>query len=149
MFFCGFVFDKFDADHQAFAPNMPNARMTRLHFGEDVDFVSARTPRVSPAGDRDWRRWYAFGVKLALRALADLSDRRYFWLGSLLLEVQALALAGHGIRKAYVFRLFDRRPYLLATYLAQRTSVQTVCVFQNIPLWRRIGLDGNVRERAA
>ena len=106
------------------------------HFAEDVDFVSTSTPRSSPGGRREWWRWYAHGLGVALKALLDRSDRRYFWLGSLLLEVQAVALASPGIRKAYVFRLFDRRPYLVATFLARRTSAQTLCVFQNIPLWR-------------
>ena len=92
------------------------------HFGETVDFVSSLQPRYAPGGRREWWRWYRFGVSVALRALFDASERRYFWLGSLLLEVQAVALASPGIRKAYVFRLFDRRPYLVATYLA--TSYQ-------------------------
>jgi hypothetical protein len=108
----------------------------RKHFGEEVDFVSSLTPRFSPGGEREWRRWYRYGLALSLRALFDISSRRYFWLGQQLLEVQALALAAPGIERAYVFRLFDRRPYLAATYLARNTHAEVRCVFQNIPLWR-------------
>jgi hypothetical protein len=108
----------------------------RRHFAEDVDFVSSATPHISRDAARLWWHWYAFGLGVALKALFDLSDRRYFWLGSLLLEVQAVALASPGIRKAYVFRMFDRRPYLIATFLSRRTAAEVLCVFQNIPLWR-------------
>lgn len=112
------------------------AEFVRTHFAEEVDFVSASTPRRAPGGEREWGRWYRFGIGVALRALLDFSERRYFWLGQLLLEVQALALASPGIETAYVFRLFDRRPYLAATYLARHTGARVLCVFQNIPLWR-------------
>lgn len=112
------------------------AAFVEQHFAEKVDFVSASTPRRAPGGEADWRRWYRFGLDVALRGLIDFSDRRYFWLGQQLLEIQSLALASPGIERAYVFRLFDRRPYLAATFLARHTDAQVRCVFQNIPLWR-------------
>lgn len=108
----------------------------RTHFGQKVDFVSAATPRIAEGGRAEWSRWYRFGLGIALRGLFDFSPKRYFWLGQQLLEIQALALASSGIERAFVFRLFDRRPYLAATYLARQTPAEVLCVFQNIPLWR-------------
>lgn len=107
----------------------------RHHFREEIDFVGrGEDRRVRQPGS--WMRWYAVGIGVALLAFADFSGRRYRWLGGLLLDVEAFARAASGIRRAYFFALYDRRPYLLATFLARHTDVEVVLVFQNIPLYR-------------
>jgi hypothetical protein len=108
----------------------------RRHFGEDVDFVGRWEERVPAHGRGPWMRWYWLGVFAAIMAFADWSSRRHRWLGGLLLDVQSFARALPGTRRAYVFGLHDRRPYLIATYLAKHTRIEVVPVFQNIPLYR-------------
>lgn len=106
------------------------------HFGEDVDFVGRWQERVPAGGRGPWLRWYWLGVGAALMAFADWSPRRHRWLGTLLLDVQSVARAVPGVRRAYVFSLHDRRPYLIATFLARHTDAEVLAVFQNIPLYR-------------
>lgn len=109
----------------------------RIHFGEEIDFVGRgleRSPGAAPRGP--WLRWYALGVATGLRALFDFSGRRYLWLAGLLLDVQAFARALPGLKRVYCFALYDRRPYLLATWLHRHTRVEVLPVFQNIPLYR-------------
>lgn len=108
----------------------------RHHFGEEVDFVGRWEERVPQGGRGPWLRWYALGFAASLLALTDVSGRRYRWLGGLLLDVQSLARALPGMRRAYVFGLHDRRPYLIVTFLAKHTGVEVLPVFQNIPLYR-------------
>jgi len=108
----------------------------RHHFGEEVDFVGRWEERIPAGGRGPWIRWYWLGVAASLLALTDWSPRRYRWLGGLLLDVQSLARALPGTRKAYVFSLHDRRPYLIATFLAKHSGAEVVPVFQNIPLYR-------------
>ena len=108
----------------------------RHHFDEDLDFVGRWQERVPAVGRGTWMRWYWLGVGAALLALADWSPRRHRWLGGLLLDVQSVARAVPGVRRAYVFSLHDRRAYLIATFLARHTDVEVLPVFQNIPLYR-------------
>jgi len=108
----------------------------QLHFGEDVEFIGADFPHLANGERGPWMRWYCFGVGIGLLAFFDLSRRRYFWLGALLLDVQAVARIAPALTKVYCFRMFDRRPYLIATFLAKHTSARVVPVFQNIPLYR-------------
>jgi hypothetical protein len=106
------------------------------HFGETLDFVGRGEDRRPASGGGRWLRWYGLGLLAAALAFADVSPRRYRWLGGLLLDVEAFARAAPGIRRVYFFALYDRRPYLLATFLARHTDVEVVLVFQNIPLYR-------------
>ena len=106
------------------------------HFGEQIDFVGRGEERVPPVGRGAWLRWYWLGLTAALLAFTDPSSRRYRWLGGLLLDVESMARAAPGMRRVYCFGLFDRRPYLIATFLARHTGVEVVPVFQNIPLYR-------------
>ncbi|MDO8963200.1 MAG: hypothetical protein Q7W30_01775 [Coriobacteriia bacterium] len=108
----------------------------RHHFGEPLDFVGRGEERVPGTGRGPWLRWYALGIAAALLALTDVSDRRYRWIGWLLLDVQSMARALPGITKVYVFGLYDRRSYLLTTFLAKHSRVEVIPVFQNIPLYR-------------
>jgi hypothetical protein len=108
----------------------------QLHFGDDVDFIGADFPHSAGGEPGPWLRWYFFGVGTGLLAFFDFSSRRYFWLGALLLDVQAVARIAPALTRVYCFRMFDRRPYLIATFLAKHTSAQVVPVFQNIPLYR-------------
>jgi len=108
----------------------------RRHFAEEIDFVGAQSEVLPKTGRGPWLRWYLLGIGAALLAFFDASERRYFWLGGMLLEIQAIARALPGLRRVYCFAMFDRRPYLVATFLARRTHVEVVPVFQNIPLYR-------------
>jgi hypothetical protein len=108
----------------------------RHHFGEELDFVGRWEERVPDGGRGPWLRWYALGVVASLCALTDFSPRRHRWLGGLLLDIQSVARAAPGIRRAYVFSLHDRRAYLIATFLAKHTGVEVLPVFQNIPMYR-------------
>jgi hypothetical protein len=108
----------------------------RHHFGEEIDFVGRGQERRPASGTGRWLRWYWLGVAAALLALTDPSTRRYRWLGGLLLDVEAMARAAGGLKRVYCFGLYDRRPYLIATFLARHTDVEVVLVFQNIPLYR-------------
>jgi hypothetical protein len=108
----------------------------RHHFGEEIDIVGRWQERVPARGRGSWWRWYALAVTASLLALTDPSERRYRWLGGLLLDVQSIARALPGVRRAYVFGLHDRRPYLVATFLAKHTDVEVLPVMQNVPLYR-------------
>ncbi|MEI6171589.1 MAG: hypothetical protein WCQ45_03815 [bacterium] len=117
-------------------PRESRAFFVRHHFGEEIDFVGRGEERRPAAGPGPWLRWYWLGIGAALMALTDLSTRRYRWLGGLLLDVEALSRALPDIRRVYCFGLYDRRPYLVATFLARHTDVEVVLVFQHIPLYR-------------
>jgi hypothetical protein len=106
------------------------------HFGETLDFVGRGEDRRPASGGGRWLEWYGLGLLAALLGLVDFSPRRYRWLGGLLLDVEAFARAAPGVRRVYCFALYDRRPYLLATFLARHTDIEVVLVFQNIPLYR-------------
>ena len=108
----------------------------RHHFGETIDFVGRGQDRRPASGGGPWLKWYGLGLAAALLALVDFSPRRYRWLGGLLLDVEAFARAAPGVRRVYLFALYDRRPYLLATFLTRHTDVEVVLVYQNIPLYR-------------
>jgi len=125
-------------------PAAPSARFreyrrffVRHHFGTGVDFVGRGCYRV-PAAGRPGRSagWYARGVLAGLGALLDWSPRRYAWLGGVFLDIQAYLRAAPGLERVYLFGLYDRRPYVMATFLHEHTDLEVYVVFQNIPLYR-------------
>lgn len=130
------------SDQVAYDPNRAESmrehrrQFARIHFDSEIDFVGRGEERVPLGGRGAWLRWYWLGVRAALLALLDVSPRRYAWLGGLLIDVQSVARALPGIDTVYCFGLFDRRPYLMATWLARHTAVTVLPVFQNIPLYR-------------
>ncbi|HJW76870.1 MAG TPA: hypothetical protein VJ787_14610, partial [Thermoleophilia bacterium] len=118
------------------------AHYVRTYFGEDVDFVlSDLFPGLAPARRatdserRRARRWRLWARVAAVASLADFSARRYAWWGAVFSTVHALAQASDRIRKVYVFRPYDRRTYVLVTYLSRHTSIVPYYVFQSMPLY--------------
>jgi len=109
----------------------------RRHFGLESDRLgrrSARRPRGrAPA---DWWLWWLRGVAWALLALADRSERRYSWLGDALIDMQLYKRLENEIEHVYVFALYDRRQYLLLTFLARHTRLEVTAVYHPIPLAR-------------
>ena len=71
-----------------------------------------------------------------LLGLADWSERRYAWLGGTLVDLQLFKRLEGELEQVYVFALYDRRQYLLLTFLARHTRLSVTAVYQNIPLAR-------------
>ena len=107
------------------------------YFGEQLNFLGRHeTPRSDTrAARKRSARWYWIGVGLGLLGLLDWSSRRHRWLAASLLDIRAYARALDDIDRAYVFAMYDRRSYLIASFL-HRTAVEVVPVYQNIPLYR-------------
>lgn len=107
------------------------------HFGVASDCLGRRAwrrpRRRPPAG---WWLWWLRGVGWALLGLADWSERRYAWLGGALVDMQLFKRLEGELEHVYVFALYDRRQYLLLTFLARHTRVAVTAVYQNIPLAR-------------
>ena len=59
----------------------------------------------------------------ALLGLADWSERRYAWLGGTLVDMQLFKRLEGELEQVYVFALYDRRQYLLLTFLARHTRL--------------------------
>jgi hypothetical protein len=109
----------------------------RHHFGVESDCVgrgAQRRPRRRPSAA--WWLWWARGVGWALLGLADWSERRYAWLGGALVDLQLFKRLEGELDQIYLFALYDRRQYLLLTFLARHTRVTATAVYQNIPLAR-------------
>jgi hypothetical protein len=107
------------------------------HFGVASDCLgrqSRRRPRRRPAAGW-WLGWLR-GVGWALLGLADWSERRYAWLGGALVDMQLFKRLEGELEQVYVFALYDRRQYLLLTFLARHTRPAVTAVYQNIPLAR-------------
>ncbi len=105
------------------------------HYGVGTDFVGRGERRAAKARG-PWLSWYLRGLAVALLALTDLSQRRYAWLGGVLVDVQCFLRVLPELDRVFVFGLYDRRPYVLATFLARHTGVPVTLVYQNIPLYR-------------
>jgi len=109
----------------------------RHHFGVECDRLgrqAPRRPRRRPP--LAWWLWWLRGVGFALAGFADRSERRYAWLGPILVDMQLFKRLEPELERVYVFALYDRRQYLLLTFLARRTGLEAVAVYQNIPLAR-------------
>jgi hypothetical protein len=109
----------------------------RHHFGLESDCVgrgALRQPRRRPSPA--WWLWWARGVGWALLGLADWSERRYTWLGGALVDMQLFKRLEGELGQIYLFAFYDRRQYLLLTFLARHTQVTATAVYQNIPLAR-------------
>jgi hypothetical protein len=109
----------------------------RHHFGLESDCVGRGAQRrsrrrSSPA----WWLWWARGVGWALLGLADWSERRYTWLGGALVDMQLFKRLEGELEQVFLFAFYDRRQYLLLTFLARHTHVTATAVYQNIPLAR-------------
>ena len=109
----------------------------RHHFGLESDRLGRQAPR-RPRGRaaRGWWLWWLRGVAWALLGLADWSERRYAWLGGSLVDLQLFKRLEGELDQVYVFALYDRRQYLLLTFLARHTHLTVTAVYQNIPLAR-------------
>ena len=113
------------------------------YFGQRLDFVGRGQTRA-PAGRGDgstrggvgWFRWYLVGVLAAVLSFLDFGERRYLWWSHVFADVQAFTRVLGGLRTVYCFGLFDRRPYVIAAFLARHTNIHVVLVYQNIPLYR-------------
>ena len=113
------------------------AFFVRHHFGVESDPVgrgAQRRPRRRPSAA--WWLWWLRGVGWGLLGLADLSARRYAWLGGALVDLQLFKRLEGELDQVYVFALYDRRQYLLLTFLTRHTRVTATAVYQNIPLAR-------------
>ena len=109
----------------------------RHHFGRESDHVGRRSLR-RPRGraPRGWWLWWLRGVAWGLLGLADFSERRYTWRGGVLVDLQLYKRLEAELEQVYVFALYDRRQYLLLTFLARHTRLTVTAVYQNIPLAR-------------
>ncbi len=106
------------------------------HFGVESDCLGHqawRRPRRRPAAG--WWLWWLRGVGWALLGLADWSERRYAWLGAALVEMQLFKRLEGELEQVFVFAMYDRRQYLLLTFLARHTRLVVTAVYQN-PLAR-------------
>lgn len=107
------------------------------HFGVECDFLGrearrgARSPR-----SRAWLVWWLRGVAWSALAFFDWSDKRYAWLGGSLVDMQAFKRLEGELEHVYVFALYDRRQYLVMTFLARHTSLAVTAVYQSMPLAR-------------
>ena len=113
------------------------AFFVRHHFGVESDCLGReawRRPRRRAAAA--WWLWWLRGVGWALLGLADWSERRYAWLGGALVDMQLFKRLEGELDQVYVFALYDRRQYLLLTFLARHTRLTVTAVYQNIPLAR-------------
>jgi len=109
----------------------------RHHFDLESDRLGRQAPRRSRGrARRGWWLWWLCGVTWALLGLADWSERRYAWLGGFLVDLQLYKRLEGELDQVYVFALYDRRQYLLLTFLARRTHLKVTAVYQNIPLAR-------------
>ena len=113
----------------------------REYFGEEVDFVLADQlrgggPARRPSGRerRAARRIRRVARLAALAACFDRSARRYRWWSSVLLTLHTLAQASDRTRRIYVGKMYDRRSYVIATYLARRGGVRPFLIYQSSPL---------------
>jgi hypothetical protein len=111
------------------------------YFGEAVDFVVADAlpgggaPQPLTAREkRAARRLRRIARLAALAACFDFSARRYRWWGNTLLTLHAYSQACDRVRRVYIGRLYDRRSYVVATYLARRAGLRPVLVYQSSPL---------------
>lgn len=109
----------------------------RHHFGLESDCVGRGAQRrsrrrPSPA----WWAWWVRGVGWALLGLADWSAQRYTWLGGALVDMQLFKRLEGELDQVYLFGFYDRRQYLLLTFLARHTHITATAVYQNVPLAR-------------
>lgn len=117
------------------------AGFMREHFGCDVDFFVADllTGGGGPRRMTERERRAARRLRLQARccAVAALFDPsgRYRWWGDVFATAHTFAQALDQIDDAFVFLLFDRRSYEVATFLVRHTGIETHVVFQSMPLY--------------
>lgn|GEM_PF-1834003 len=130
-------------DVGAFRPELREMRrfFVREYFGEEIDFVlgdrfpGGGAPRSLTRRERYAARRVRWLARVAaLAACFDFSRRRYYWWGTILLTLHAHAQVCDHVRRVYVGRMYDRRAYIVATYLARRAGVRPVLVYQSSPL---------------
>jgi hypothetical protein len=108
----------------------------KRHFDRDVDFVGRGQIRSAHKARGPWLRWYVFGLLVALLSLLDFSSRRYLWWAGIFADIQAFARVRRASERAYLFGLYDRRPYAMGAFLKRHTDLDVYLVYQNIPLYR-------------
>lgn len=123
------------------------AYFIREYFGEEVDFLltdllkGTGGPREMTSRERRAaRRWRWRARRAALASFLDFSKRRYRWWGDVLSTVHTFAQALDHIDKAYVARPYDRRSYVIATWLQRQARIKALIIFQSMPLY------GNQRD---
>lgn len=110
------------------------------HFNLEADCIvnnmveGGGARQVSPGELREARLWRFRARCCAVAALFDRS-RRYRWWGDVLATVHTLAQCRDQFDAAFVFLMFDRRSYAVATFLARHTAAKTHVVFQSMPLY--------------
>lgn len=117
------------------------------YFGEEVDFLltdllkGAGEARTMTVGERRAaRRWRWRARRAACASFLDFSSRRYRWWGDVFSTVHTFAQALEQIDKAYIGLPYDRRSYVLATWLQRHTAIKPFIIFQSMPLY------GNQRD---
>ena len=113
----------------------------REYFHEEIDFVMADAlPGDGPPAPltrherRASRRLRLLARCAALAACFDFSARRYRWWAGTLLTLHAHAQAGDRVRRVYIGKMYDRRSYVVATYLARHAGLRPVLIYQSSPL---------------
>lgn len=107
------------------------------HFGEMADCLGQaafRRPRLRQSNA--WLAWWLRGIWWSLLGLFDWSERRYAWLAGALSDILLFKRLHRELRHVYVFAMYDRRQYLLLTFLARHTSLEATVVYQGMPLAR-------------
>ncbi len=110
------------------------------YFGEEVDFVVGDLPEggapqpLTAREKRAARRLRLVARLAALAACFDFSARRYRWWGGTLLTLHGYSQACDRVRRVYIGRLYDRRAYVVATYLVRRAGLRPVLIYQSSPL---------------
>ena len=114
----------------------------REYFGEEVDFLLAdllkgegAPRRMTPRERRAARLWRRRARLFALGSLLDFSSRRYRWWGDVFSTVHTIAQSHEQIDKVYIGRPYDRRSYVIATFLCRHTAIKPLLIFQGEPLY--------------
>jgi len=117
------------------------ASFARVHFGDDVDFLLTHRLKGQSAARRETlherrfaRAWRRRARVAALATLLDPRDR-YRWWGHVFATINSFAQAVDQYDTVYVANPYDRRSYVLATFLCRHTSAQVRIVYQSVPLY--------------
>ena len=114
----------------------------REYFGVEVDFMLAdllkgegEPRRMTPSERRLARLWRRRARLYALASLFDFSSRRYRWWGDVFATVQTIVQSHEQIDTIYIGLPYDRRSYVIATFLCRHTAIKPLLIFQGEPLY--------------
>ncbi len=117
------------------------AAFAQAHFGDEVDFLLAnrlkgrgRSRQMTPHERRLARAWRRRARLAALATLADPHDR-YRWWGHVFATINSFAQAVDQYDRVFITNPFDRRSYLIATFISRHTAAEVMLVFQSMPLY--------------